>query len=623
MSLQVWLPLMEDLHNQGLSNITFNWLSSPGENINFSSENSKFNSSYHIVTDGTNFIAGNDIISSITENSGISLTGWIRLNNLEIDHFLFGLSRYSSANSFFRLYIKDLTFYVYFNGYNTFNYPNQIDTNWHHYAVTYGNSKLSFYLDGELVDTKTKTINFNSNRTKLFIGSRLVDNSQSLEVNGCDAYFNDIRVYNHCLNQKEVNQLSQGLMIRYMLNDVNTQKISNLLTKDQSYCKSGWNVYNSADSNVEDITQSSIVVDGYNTLECSGQKPATNKRSMLNVRYRKVDHNDLVFLYGDTYIFSCLIRAKDINNTYPSMGKKILVGIQGRGDSGYTSIIKKYEEITLTNKWQRVSAIGQIFTNDSEQIGTEATSLTRIDGIVEIPSLNSGEVDNDNIEFYIACPMLEKAEYPSPIWIPGNEEYLNNKVYDSSGYNNDTSFYTDAIGAIKLDGPRVQKALSFSSGTNYSMIRKQINYNNPTEFTISCWIKYNNIAESRCPIRFYPYGSTSNKILQIYTSYFYFRSIDEEENIDGSSTSICSSSALRQIGIWNHVCITFKDNIFKGYVNGQLVNTKSIDNNKTFPGIDYVYLGGSTSDAGFDGSLSDFRFYTTALNENEVKELML
>ena len=83
-------------------------------------------------------------------------------------------------------------------------------------AVTYGDTKAKLYLNGELLKTiNSPTIKEAHN---FVIGGRS-SNSANTSFTGVSAYgyYNDVRIYDNCLSDKEVKEISKGLVLHYPL----------------------------------------------------------------------------------------------------------------------------------------------------------------------------------------------------------------------------------------------------------------------------------------------------------------------------------------------------------------------------------------------------------------------
>lgn len=92
---------------------------------------------------------------------------------------------------------------------------------WFHIACTYKNSILTCYLNGQQVAQKTNANITFANITNIKIGG-------SYSANYSNILVNDFRLYNHCLSAKEVEEISKGLVVHYMLSPQNL--IGNLTT---------------------------------------------------------------------------------------------------------------------------------------------------------------------------------------------------------------------------------------------------------------------------------------------------------------------------------------------------------------------------------------------------------
>lgn len=101
------------------------------------------------------------------------------------------------------------------------NYMPPLNT-WIHLCMTISGTSTKLYVNGILTDTQT---NSNSPKTQncLCIGARSnsisgAGVSFSYPLNG---YINDFRLYDHALSPMEVKQISQGLILHYLLNAKN------------------------------------------------------------------------------------------------------------------------------------------------------------------------------------------------------------------------------------------------------------------------------------------------------------------------------------------------------------------------------------------------------------------
>lgn len=117
---------------------------------------------------------------------------------------------------------------------------------WNHLFATFDGTNLKTYINGLLVNTKAIT-NSLLPRTNLTIGARCRG------TNSYDCYFNgkinDVRIYDHCLSDKEVEEISKGLILHYKLDGGPTFPAKNLLLESTKDKGESHTTYNIADFN--------------------------------------------------------------------------------------------------------------------------------------------------------------------------------------------------------------------------------------------------------------------------------------------------------------------------------------------------------------------------------------
>ena len=223
MSLQVWLPLNGDLHNQGLSNII---ATNNGAIID---NNGKIGRCYSF--DGTDdYIVLNNITCSGWAE--FSLTCWCYPT---ADFSSLFLIRGSSAH---RIRIADngITFRDSNNSTSRIiGFGETIPQNqWVHIACIYNRGEISMYINGILTNHNT---NYYHSNSILLSDHNEVRIAQSQSTSGNSYYtgkINDFRIYDHALSSKEVEEISKGLLLHY--------KLDNILNNDNNiYDCSGFN----------------------------------------------------------------------------------------------------------------------------------------------------------------------------------------------------------------------------------------------------------------------------------------------------------------------------------------------------------------------------------------------
>ena len=212
MSLRVWLPLLNDTKNYGLDNIE---LIDRGSTL---ITNDGIPGQCHYLNGKTLSYSGFTSLESTDEFSACCWVKFIALpegssaycicvNNSSASSYKFVLGIYSSdgITATFRL-----------NGGNSIG-TLELNT-WYHLAVCVAGTTGYMYINGELV--KTVTTVTQSSCTNLVIGGRSNNTAcTSFKGVGAPAYYNDVRIYDHCLSKKEIHEIAKGLIIHYPLDN--------------------------------------------------------------------------------------------------------------------------------------------------------------------------------------------------------------------------------------------------------------------------------------------------------------------------------------------------------------------------------------------------------------------
>jgi hypothetical protein len=91
---------------------------------------------------------------------------------------------------------------------------------WNHVGFVYSGSTVDFYLNGEKIGTSTLSSTPVLVEDRVIIGSWGFNSGtygvntiySNYHFNGC---INDVRVYDHALSPKEVEEISKGLILHY------------------------------------------------------------------------------------------------------------------------------------------------------------------------------------------------------------------------------------------------------------------------------------------------------------------------------------------------------------------------------------------------------------------------
>lgn len=210
MALQIWLPLNGDLHNQGLNqNIT---VTNNAATVN---NNGKIGKCYSF--NGTSSTIYNRNIS-INCNK-LSLCCWIyRTTSHTGEGYICALNNGAGyADCAIGLSCSTSTKVVFVAGGNSSLNTTIAANTWNHLAVTYDGNKITGYLNGNKIGTVNNTTILT--KKQFAIGCRC--NSTNNFLYYFPGKINDVRLYDHCLTDKEVEKISQGLVLHYQLNKSN------------------------------------------------------------------------------------------------------------------------------------------------------------------------------------------------------------------------------------------------------------------------------------------------------------------------------------------------------------------------------------------------------------------
>ncbi len=227
MSLQVWLPLNGNLHNQGLSNYNISMLRGSAIFDN----NGKIGKCFH--ANGVNTIKIENIIPDFYNYSGYSLCVWFYIESQNTSHSGSGIiSAGNWNNQILNLALSDWStdhytrLQVSGTSWNKiYNYTFNKNT-WYHVVVSSDGNKTYAYVNGVLI----------GNTVAGFLPTSIEGNN--IAIGGATYYsgmqffgkINDVRIYDHALSAKEVEEIAKGLILHYKLDDTYSESTTNLIT---------------------------------------------------------------------------------------------------------------------------------------------------------------------------------------------------------------------------------------------------------------------------------------------------------------------------------------------------------------------------------------------------------
>lgn len=214
MSLAVWLPLNGDLHNQGLNNIN---ITNTNATLN---DNGKIGKCYNF-NGSNNYIKGNTFLNN--NSTAFSFSCWVNFNSISGNQCLFS-NRTVTSEGGFSIFYGSGVFRFDSGSRWSFTSPVSISANtWYHFCFTWEKNKnenKKYYCNGELKETTTSnSIPSAANTTYFSIGGSQASTNGNGTGNFLNAKINDVRIYDHCLSPKEVEEISKGLILHYPLNN--------------------------------------------------------------------------------------------------------------------------------------------------------------------------------------------------------------------------------------------------------------------------------------------------------------------------------------------------------------------------------------------------------------------
>lgn len=566
MSLQIWLPFDGRLDNFGLADIV---VTNNGATVD---NNGKIGKCYSF--DGTDDkIYANNI--SIPVNSW-SLVSWVYpiANSNSSHQYLVGLNTSTSGDFTGVLCWYNNNFGVRTGGV-TYEPSGTLSlNNWYHVVATYGNNILKLYVNGQLVKTQESPATPVS-ASNLYLGVR----------GGNAGYFrgklNDVRVYDHCLSTKQVKQISKGLVLHYKLNGL---KLPSLETY-KNIIPSG-NLYN------------------YPTFDTPSANGGWNHWAPSGSSGTLAQNTDKKYIYNKNKTYSHAVSA---SGSYYLLYQNIT-----HSEEGYRSwhcIVKEEnglpinEDIVRPSLNSRTGGAASGFWTSIVPLGDDFY-YCKYEGVIQDVGQGNNALTGLNIrapyKVYISQIYLHNAETVTPIFD------INTRIVDSSGYKH----HGVVNGTLdqSYDSPRNNLSIIFSSESHINVTLDINNF--ASIYTFSWWGKYSNCNSHMM------WGFSNGNRLNLYMVNNYFC----WNTGDGSNNKFGTINPNDYKDNWHHFVVTGDGTTNKLYIDGQFKA-----NSNTYKAITgtIIYLNGWDSGTGynFNGQLSDFRIYATALSAEDVLNL--
>ncbi len=559
MSLQVWLPLNGNLNNQGLSDVTATGGTVNNEGILgkcYACSSSSYVAIQNTITDKYDFsfsfwMKVPTTLSSVGAWNVMFTFRALNTNDSSTENnVVINWASYNSIKIYDDAYHQDIWMYP---G-NQFNYDK-----WCHYTITHtGNDSsttIKVYTDGILRGEFS-----NSNRLVLRSGNILL--GSGINPSYGPIYFNDFRLYDHCLSAKEVKEISKGLICHYKL-DNNGFGNPNLINTD-------------------------------NPLKAGGRTVVTDKKLIISAIDTTADTyftiNLAEAIQADVeYTLSCDVEDMNCNTNW-----NFPLFSQGNPISKILVISPNTSKASIT------------FTVPTGSSYVGKTIIFMDDG--GRPSTNPNDITLSNFK-------LEKGSVATP-WCP----HASDSLYTSLGLDSTTEIDCSGLAnsGTKIGGLssstspisiRYESCYDFDGSTGSIQIPDLSKLVPNGEFTMNCWIYHDDTWSSK------PYetifGGPSGFEL-------------EAKPASTNSPSLYAYSwgggqATYELNKWNMITMTRDASETKFYINGELKITGSAG---TIPSGNY-FIGAwrSSSEQNYKGRISDFRLYSAVLSEEDIKML--
>ena len=602
MSLQVWLPLNGNLENQGLSKIT---MTNNGAIVNNSGKIGKcyqFNgASNYLITD---FEPKNIIPNEM------SFCCWVKLNKINKIHTLFCSRIKTGAGLCLFILSSNKLRFDNMGDTNTDTYQTTFDpifsTNqWYHIAVIQTSTHKKLYINGVLQQTIAKTPGSGTNTsssnsaTKATIGASGANNAND---NWLEGYLNDVRIYNHALSDKEVKEISKGLILHYKLDNIVNP---NLLI----------------DSNAPSLTKVNATHNRYLEGASSGSYTVTFEELIdppeIGIKYGVRQKNTSgSSMHSVTWYSGANVSVSAIPYTMSCYVKRISEETNLKIKFQYGKSPYKSTTLNIINdhEWHKYS---WTFTPQTASGQAAASGTTKIypGGL----SVSPGEV--------LICGWKLEEGTTATSWIlnpaePGYNDLFNmyNTIYDSSGYGNNGTIY-GTLTATDKNATQFNGSSAIIVGRN-PMVKDEI--------TLSCWGYLDNWNDFTGKELIgctqsggWVIGTNASGYLQLYMG------IGTSSNTYKIITSInCSTISSG----WHHFVGTYDGFISRLYLDGvELdhfntgISTKTpifyLTTNGIFIGAEAGTNTTTPDGAYFTGQMKNVRIYAKALSAEEVLEL--
>lgn len=446
---------------------------------------------------------------------------------------------------------------------------------WVHYAMTYGNGEVCVYENGKLIYNDKNVSAQHVNMTNLYLFGYNYGSAMASSLN-------DVRVYDNAISASEVKELSKGLVCHYLLNGTGFGN-ENLLKTSERFTESN------------KLTVSKNVVDGYYEIRGLNTYDVELSDGIYTMQY-----------CTDTLMGDSHPPAHGLQVIWLYLTKKSYATAGVPFD-----IALRFFSSNPSMKCEQIEG-GYRYTFQYTVSGYKGISIR-----VNLSSRDGTTVTSKFWNF-----KLERGSVATP-WCPNKNDALYSALhlgegieYDCSGLGNNGTIVGDL--KFDVDSPRYNGSTDFNQ-TGYIKNNNFKLYTN--QFTMSFWVKAK--LNTSQHFLFGTFNNWTNNGLGIFrgSQDFYFRNImrSDSENLHVSIDFMAIEDT------WMHISFVYTGTEVKIYENGNYARKVAYgkDGNVYHP---LIYIGNSLHNNApnsetEEAQTSDFRFYVTALSDEDIKEL--
>lgn len=477
-----------------------------------------------------------------------------------------------------------------YNNYLTCAVP--INT-WTHLICTCdSNNIVRLYKNGEYINSSARNDKPDSdNANQAAIGRETYANGY-FTFNGM---LNDFRLYDHCLSPMEIKQISKGLILHYPLSDKYLESTANMITSEDSLSATCYNGV--------------LGKYGYGSNTDMYKEVAYFEGRKGTKVYNKTNGTAMF-----PYIYINNMYTSDGTNSppyktlsfdyYTTISTSISPYKLGNGNGTATYIVRNSSGVETGTGVN--SVVIPVVPNTWNHIEVTFHGTTAADSqwgyIINSPSHAS---NTDNFWFFANMQLEIKDHATGYAGVGGTRN--STTVYDTSGFcNNGIAFGTFTV---SNNTPKYNVSTVFNGTDNAIQTPSLPSMISDKNYTIAVWI-YKTVIGSKSYQTIY--GGPSGFEIEARNG-----GANETKFVPWNWGKPMASYELNE---WNHCVFVHSDSDCKIYLNGEYIATGTAKAANP-SGNYFVGAWNTATQQNFDGLMSDFRIYATALSAEDIKSL--